>query len=120
MSDCPAPGSLRSHRSDRPRAARAECAFALLLLLFVPWLIKKTKISSLLDESGHGELFLLLGVMIPLAGASLFYATGLKPDLGAVVFGVLLAGHPRAGEMAKAMMGFKDLFLIGFFLGLGL
>lgn len=95
-------------------------ALALLALLFIPWLIKKTPLSRLLDDSGHGELFLLLGVLIPSAGAALFYSLGLKADLGAIVFGILLAGHHRAGEMAKAMMSFKDLFLIGFFLSIGL
>lgn len=100
--------------------APSPWAFALLLLLLVPWLIKKTQLSRVLDDSGHGELFLLLGVLIPTAGAALFSQTGLKADLGAVAMGVLLSGHQRAGEMAKAMMSFKDLFLVGFFLSIGL
>ncbi len=100
--------------------APSPWAFGLLLLLLIPWLIKKTPLSKLLDDSGHGELFLLLGILIPTAGAALFSEIGLKADLGAVVLGVLLSGHHRAGEMAKAMMSFKDLFLIGFFLSIGL
>jgi predicted Kef-type K+ transport protein len=100
--------------------APSPWAFGLLLLLLIPWLIKKTPLSKLLDDSGHGELFLLLGILIPTAGAALFSEMGLKADLGAVVLGVLLSGHHRAGEMAKAMMSFKDLFLIGFFLSIGL
>jgi len=95
-------------------------ALGLLLLIFLPWLIKKTPLSRVLDDSGHGELFLLLGVLIPISGAALFYSTGLKADLGAVIFGILLSGHKRANEMAKSMMGFKDLFLVGFFLSIGL
>lgn len=95
-------------------------ALALLLLLFIPWLLRRTALTRLLDDSGHGELFILLGVLIPTAGAALFYGAGLKADLGAVIFGMLLAGHRRADEMAKAMMSFKDLFLVGFFLSIGL
>lgn len=100
--------------------APSPWAFGLLLLLLLPWLIKRTPLTKLLDDSGHGELFLLLGVLIPTAGAALFSATGLKADLGAVVLGVLLSGHQRAGEMAKAMMSFKDLLLVSFFLSIGL
>lgn len=45
---------------------------------------------------------------------------GLKADLGALILGVLVANHPKTGEMAKALLGFKDLFLVGFFLSIGL
>ncbi|MGD8493857.1 MAG: hypothetical protein PVH44_09630, partial [Desulfobacterales bacterium] len=34
--------------------------------------------------------------------------------------GYLVAGHPKASEMAKALFGFKELFLVGFFLSIGL
>lgn len=95
-------------------------AFALLLLLFVPKLIKNKKFSFVLYKSGHGELLILLGVLLPLAGASLFEIAGLKPDLGALIIGILLADHDRSKELAKTMMGFKDLFLVGFFLTIGL
>ena len=95
-------------------------ALALLLLLFVPKLIEKTNFSFLLTKSGHGELLILLGVLLPLTGAGLFELVGLKQDLGALVFGMLLANHERAEELSKTMMGFKDLFLVGFFLTIGL
>jgi len=65
-------------------------------------------------------LLILLGVLLPMAGAALFQSVGLKPDLGALVLGMLFAGHERAEELAKTMMGFKDLFLVGFFLTIGL
>ncbi len=45
---------------------------------------------------------------------------GLKPDLGALVAGLLLSGHPRSGELSSTLLGFKDLFLVGFFLSIGL
>ena len=37
-----------------------------------------------------------------------------------LVLGLLIANHPKADEMAKTMLGFKDLFLLGFFLSIGL
>ncbi len=95
-------------------------ALALLLLLLVPKLIKNRKFSFILNKTGHGELLILLGVLLPLSGAALFSFVGLKPDLGALVFGMLLADHDRAEELANTMMGFKDLFLVGFFLTIGL
>lgn len=95
-------------------------ALALLLLIFVPKLIQNRKFSFILNKTGHGELLILLGVLLPLAGASLFEVAGLKPDLGALIFGILLAEHERSKELADTMMGFKDLFLVGFFLTIGL
>ncbi len=95
-------------------------AFALLLLLLIPKLIQNRKFSFILNKTGHGELLILLGVLLPMAGASLFESVGLKADLGALVLGVLFAEHERAEELAKTMMGFKDLFLVGFFLTIGL
>lgn len=95
-------------------------AFGLLLLLLVPYLIRKQRFNFILNRSGHGELLILLGVLLPLSGAALFEQTGLKPDLGALIFGVLIAEHPRSKELANTMMGFKDLFLVGFFLSIGL
>ncbi|MDH3665066.1 MAG: cation:proton antiporter, partial [Alphaproteobacteria bacterium] len=41
-------------------------------------------------------------------------------DLGALVLGMLLAGHPKAKELAKSLLSFKDLFLVGFFLSVGM
>lgn len=75
----------------------------------------------LLDQSGHGELVILLGFFLAIGvGAASFEAVGLKPDLGALIVGLALAGHPRAGELANRLLGFKDILLIGFFLSIGL
>jgi len=95
-------------------------AFALLLLLLIPKLIQNKKFSFILNKTGHGELLILLGVLLPMAGAALFESVGLKADLGALVMGILFAEHERAEELAKTLMGFKDLFLVGFFLTIGL
>jgi hypothetical protein len=44
----------------------------------------------------------------------------MKGDLGALVFGALLAGHAKASELFKALLSLKDLFLVGFFLSVGI
>lgn len=89
-----------------------------LSLLAVP-LIKKP-LFALIQRVGHGELLLLLGFVLPLAGYGLFKVLGLKGDLGALAMGMLLATHPKAGELAKSLFGFKDIFLVAFFLEIGL
>ena len=95
-------------------------ALALLALLIIPVLLNKSPLGAIITKSGHGELLVLLGVLIPYGGAMLFSSVGLKPDLGALVLGVLLSGHPKAQELGNAMLSFKDIFLVGFFLTIGL
>ena len=89
-----------------------------LTLLGLPLL--RPLLTAIMDRSGHGELLVLLGVLFPTLGAELFEAVGLKPDLGALILGMLLAGHEKSDELSKALLGFKDLFLVGFFLTIGL
>ena len=91
--------------------------WALGLLLLIP---ARPLLLKLLERAGHGELMVLLGWLLPLGGAYLFESVGVKADLGALLLGVLLAGHPKTDELAKALLSFKDLFLIGFFLTIGL
>jgi len=55
-----------------------------------------------------------------MGGSALFEGVQMKGDLGALIFGMLVADHPKAKEMARALLGFKDLFLVGFFLSIGL
>lgn len=100
--------------------APSPWALVLILLLFLPQLLQRFPLSALLNRSGHGELLVLLGILIPIGGAYLFESVGLKPDLGALVFGVLMSNHPKAKELSKSMLSFKDLFLVGFFLTIGL
>jgi hypothetical protein len=92
-------------------------AWALALVAFIPL---RHLIMKVLDRCGHGELLILFGMFLAVAGYEAFYLVRLKGDLGALVIGVLLASHPKAGELAKSLLGFKDLFLIGFFLTIGL
>lgn len=85
--------------------------FALLLL--------RPFLGRLVSQAGHGELLPLLGFFLALGGAELFYLVDMKGDLGALVVGMLLASHQKSSELYKALMSFKDLFLIGFFLSIG-
>ena len=91
-------------------------------LLVVPALfVARPMFGWLLDRSGHDEILVLLGFTLAVGiGAGTFSLVGLKPDLGALVAGLLLSGHSRSAEMADRLLGFKDLFLVGFFLSIGL
>ncbi|NVK24000.1 MAG: cation:proton antiporter [Gammaproteobacteria bacterium] len=89
-------------------------AFGLLGLLFV-----KPFLGKVLEKTGHGELLPLLGFFLAFGGYELFKLVGVKGDLGALVMGILISSHPKSTELYKSLMGFKDLFLIGFFLSIG-
>lgn len=91
--------------------------WALAVLLLIPL---RPLLALILRRVGHGELLVLYGLLLALGGAELFDLIGLKGDLGALVLGVLIASHSKAPELAKSMLGFKDLFLLGFFLSIGL
>ena len=95
---------------------------SLWAILVVPGLFMiRPVLMWLMDRSGHGELMILCGFLMALVfGAGLFELVGLKADLGALFLGIMLAPHARAPELAKHLLGFKDFFLIGFFLSIGL
>lgn len=98
-------------------AGKAPSLLALSLFLLIPL---RRPMLSLLQRVGHGEVLILMGFVFALGGASLFELVGLKGDLGALVLGVMLSGHARSSELARSLLGFKELFLIGFFLSIGL
>ncbi|MFT4635869.1 MAG: glutathione-regulated potassium-efflux system ancillary protein KefC [Arenicella sp.] len=98
-------------------ANKLPSVWALSLFLLIPLRYGLHKILSYL---GHGELMILYGFVLAMGGAEIFELVGMKGDLGALVLGILIAPHVRADEMSKAMLGFKDLFLLGFFLSIGL
>jgi predicted Kef-type K+ transport protein len=76
---------------------------------------------KLLDASGHDELLVLLGLLLALVVGGLgFEAVGLSSELGALVFGAILANHPRSQELAKSLWSVKEIFLVGFFLQIGI
>ncbi len=74
----------------------------------------------LFEASRGDELQLLLGITLAFAGGQLADAVGIANDLGALLMGVLLAGHRDAGDLAKKLWGLKEVFLVAFFLQIGL
>jgi glutathione-regulated potassium-efflux system ancillary protein KefC len=86
------------------------------LLLLIP---ARPLLYHLLDKAGHGELLPLTGFFLALGGYELFSLLDIKGDLGALAAGMLLSQHAKAAELSKALLSFKDLFLIGFFLSIG-
>lgn len=93
-------------------------AWAIVLIGFL--FLVRPLIMLVMDRCGHGELLILFGFLLALGGGTCFELVGMKADLGALVLGVLIAGHSKASELAKSLLGFKDLFLVGFFLSIGL
>ena len=76
---------------------------------------------KLLEFSDHGELLTLCGLFLAIvAGAGSFELVGLKPDLGALLMGIMIGSHPKSKELGYTLMGFKNLFLVAFFLSIGL
>lgn len=98
-------------------AGKVPSVWAFALLLLVPF---RHVLHRVLDYTGHGELLVLYGIVLALGGADLFEMVGMKADLGALVFGMLLTSHHKSDELAKALMSFKDIFLVGFFLSVGM
>ena len=75
----------------------------------------------ILDRVGHGELLPIFAMFTAVAlGARAFEMVNLKPDLGALIIGMLLANHKRAADLADTLFGLKELLLVGFFLSVGL
>ncbi len=91
--------------------------WALLLLLLIPL---RFVLIFLLRKAGHGEVLILFGLALALGGAQVFELVGVKGDLGALISGVLISGHYKAKELADSLLGFKDIFLVGFFLSIGI
>lgn len=78
-------------------------------------------VHRLLEWSGHDELLILFGLLLALVvGGAGFEELGLSSELGALLMGALLAGHRRASELANSLWGLKEIFLVGFFLQIGM
>ena len=89
------------------------------LALFLP--VARPLLRKLLDMAGHGELLVLLGGVLAIGlGGYGFEAIGLSGELGALLIGMLLSSHPRAVELSASLWSLKELFLVGFFLSIGL
>jgi predicted Kef-type K+ transport protein len=84
-------------------------------------LLIRPLLTRLLDRIGHDELMPLFGLFAALTlGAAAFDLVHVKADLGALILGMLLASHKRASEIADSLFAFKEVFLVGFFLSIGL
>ena len=91
--------------------------WALLLLAF-PLLAPLARL--FFEWTENDELRLLLGLLMALAGGELAERMGISKDLGAVLMGVLIGGHPDAKDLSHKLWGLKEVFLVGFFLEIGL
>ena len=75
----------------------------------------------LLDFTGHDELLVLMGMLLALVvGGMGFGALGLSSEIGALVMGLMLSTHRRAKELSDALWSLREIFLVGFFLQIGM
>lgn len=96
--------------------APSPFAFLLLGIFFIRPLAHR-----LLDVTGHGELVILYSLLLAVVlGGYGFEYFGLSSELGALLFGILLADHKRATEVANSIWALKEILLVGFFLQIGL
>ncbi|MDG1066200.1 MAG: cation:proton antiporter [Luminiphilus sp.] len=98
-------------------AGKVPSAYALGLLIIIP---ARPLILKLLSVSGYGELLTLLGLALAIGAAEISELVGLKGDLGALLMGAMLAGEQKTKALAANLIQLKDLFLVGFFLSIGL
>lgn len=90
------------------------------LLVFAAPLLRPA-LYKLLDAAGHDEVLVLAGMLLSLVvGGVGFELVGLKGEIGALVMGFLLSKHPRAGELSNSLWALKEVFLVGFFLSIGM
>jgi glutathione-regulated potassium-efflux system ancillary protein KefC len=81
------------------------------LALVAGLLVFRPVLGRFLVRCGHGELLILFGILMTVIGYRSFELVGLKGDLGALVFGMLL-GHPpegpRTGQPPARLQGFAS------------
>lgn len=97
--------------------AKQPTLWALLLPLVF---LLKPLLGWILDRSGHKELLLVFGIGIALCGGQLAKSVGISPEVGALLAGALIGSHEKAGELSKIVWSVKELFLVTFFLKMGL
>lgn len=74
---------------------------------------------GMLSASRSSELTMLLGVTLALAGGVAAESVGITADIGALLTGIMLASHTKIDELANRLWGLKELFLVAFFLQIG-
>jgi predicted Kef-type K+ transport protein len=90
------------------------------LLIFAAPLLRPI-LFRLLDWAGHDEVLVLTGMALSLVvGGVGFELIGLKGEIGALVMGLLLSSHPKATELSESLWSLKEVFLVGFFLSIGM
>ncbi len=93
--------------------------WALGLVLALP--ILRPVLHRLLDLAGHDEMLVLADLLLALViGGAGFEALGLSSEIGALAAGLILSTHPRAKDLSESLWGLRELFLVGFFLQIGL
>lgn len=90
------------------------------LLIFAAPLLRPV-LYKLLDLAGYDEVLILAGMALSLViGGYGFELIGLKGEIGALVMGLMLSNHPRASELSRVLWSLKEVFLVGFFLSIGM
>ncbi|MEM6481388.1 MAG: cation:proton antiporter family protein [Pseudomonadota bacterium] len=90
------------------------------LLIFATPLLRPL-LHRVLDFAGHDEVLVLAGLALAFViGGYGFEIIGLKGEIGALVMGLLLSSHPRASELSNSLWSLKEVFLVGFFLSIGM
>jgi predicted Kef-type K+ transport protein len=89
-----------------------------VLLLGLPLL--RPVLLWMMRHSGREEVLILYGLFLALGVGYLFELVGLDGKLGALVAGLVLAGADEADELYDILWGLKEIFLVGFFLEIGL
>jgi predicted Kef-type K+ transport protein len=59
-------------------------------------------------------------VALALGGGVLAENVGVSSDIGALLTGVMLASHPKIDDLSGKLWSLKELFLVAFFLQIGL
>ena len=89
-----------------------------LLLLALPLLGPLAR--RLFTLVNNEELRVLTGVLMAFLGGAMAEHFGIPPELGALLMGILLAGHAESEGLSKRLWGLKDILLVAFFLKIGL
>lgn len=90
------------------------------LLIFGAPLLRPV-LHKILDLAGHDEVLVLAGLALAfVVGGYGFEIIGLKGEIGALIMGLLLSNHPRASELSNSLWSLKEVFLVGFFLSIGM
>jgi predicted Kef-type K+ transport protein len=90
-------------------------------LLLLALLLAAPLMRRLLTWCGHGEMLVLLGMLLSLGvGGASFSSVGLSSELGALAVGTLLAPHPASAQLSFRLWSIKELLLAGFFVVIGM